>query len=340
MKRSILSIQGLLCMIVFALMTSCTDEGVEVVSQDTSWQIDQQYIDSDIREQLKLDPYTDLVYIGAGDLDLNIHAHSDTKNISLDDSTLTFKVKVTNVRKEDLKVSIKKDDSFLKNYLVNVEGVPTLPDNAYTLTGNVIKAGELETIVTMKFTDPGKMTSTNGYASAFVLTMEGATDHIRVAKTRNLIFVRTDLTIKLDNVDSSNAPISGTSFNTGLTFDGNAGINLFPKLTDGNINSDEWYPGSTDGYLIINVNPKSVINGIMVNTDTGTSYSLKKCDISADLGNGQWVDFGTYDRTTKSNVANIKFKTPIEVSRLRISNIRGFSGTGKYVSFYEIHLYK
>lgn len=340
MKNRILYVQGMLWMIVLVLISSCNGEGVEVVEQDTSWQIDQEYIDGDVRQQLKLDPYTDLIYLGAGDLYKKVNAYNDTKNTTLSQGSFSFIVKITKAYKEDLKINLVKDDASLSTFPDNVEGVAVLPEKAYKIEGNVLKAGQTETTVTVNFVNPSLLVDENGYVAAFKLNMEGTHDHLSIAHTRNVVLFRTDLTVKLDIINSDNNTVSGTSFNTGLTFESNVNSGRLSGLIDGNVNGTDWYPSGSTGYLIINLAEKTPITGLMINTDNSNMYMLKSCTVSADLGNGRWTDIGVYDRSVKGTVANINFKSPLAVTRLKISNLGAFSGSGKYVSVYEVHLYK
>lgn len=62
MKRRIKSAQSILWVLLLILSASCSKDEIQIVDQDTSWQMDNKYIEEDIREQLGIDPFTDLVY--------------------------------------------------------------------------------------------------------------------------------------------------------------------------------------------------------------------------------------------------------------------------------------
>ena len=64
MKRKIKSAQSILWVLLLILSASCSKDEIQIVDQDTSWQMDNKYIEEDIREQLGIDPFTDLVYLG------------------------------------------------------------------------------------------------------------------------------------------------------------------------------------------------------------------------------------------------------------------------------------
>lgn len=64
MKRRIKSAQSILWVLLLILSASCSKDEIQIVDQDTSWQMDNKYIEEDIREQLGIVPFTDLVYLG------------------------------------------------------------------------------------------------------------------------------------------------------------------------------------------------------------------------------------------------------------------------------------
>ena len=59
MKRRIKSAQSILWVLLLILSASCSKDEIQIVDQDTSWQMDNKYIEEDIREQLGIDPFTD-----------------------------------------------------------------------------------------------------------------------------------------------------------------------------------------------------------------------------------------------------------------------------------------
>lgn len=55
MKRRIKSTQSILWVLLLILSVSCSKDEIQIVDQDTSWQMDNKYIEEDIREQLGID---------------------------------------------------------------------------------------------------------------------------------------------------------------------------------------------------------------------------------------------------------------------------------------------
>ena len=111
MKRRIKSAQSILWVLLLILSASCSKDEIQIVDQDTSWQMDNKYIEEDIREQLGIDPFTDLVYLGYyGNPYTQLEAINDLVNTTLvGKNELSFKVKVTKPYKEDIKVNLMKD---------------------------------------------------------------------------------------------------------------------------------------------------------------------------------------------------------------------------------------
>ena len=95
MKRRIKSAQSILWVLLLILSASCSKDEIQIVDQDTSWQMDNKYIEEDIREQLGIDPFTDLVYLGYyGNPYTQLEAINDLVNTTLvGKNELSFKVK-------------------------------------------------------------------------------------------------------------------------------------------------------------------------------------------------------------------------------------------------------
>lgn len=55
MKRRIKSTPSILWVLLLVLSASCSKDEIQIVDQDTSWQMDNKYIEEDIREQLGID---------------------------------------------------------------------------------------------------------------------------------------------------------------------------------------------------------------------------------------------------------------------------------------------
>lgn len=110
MKRIIKSTPNILWVLLLTLTASCSKDEIQIVDQDTSWQMNNQYIEEDIREQLGIDPFTDLVYLEYyGKPYIQLKATNDLVSTTLEgENELSFKVKITKPYKEDVRFFLAK----------------------------------------------------------------------------------------------------------------------------------------------------------------------------------------------------------------------------------------
>lgn len=240
MKRRIKSAQSILWVLLLILSASCSKDEIQIVDQDTSWQMDNKYIEEDIREQLGIDPFTDLVYLGYyGNPYTQLEAINDLVNTTLvGKNELSFKVKVTKPYKEDIKVNLMKEDKLVTDFPEMAEGIPLFPSENCTFEGGVLKAGELETTVKLTIKDVEKLNNLSGYVMAIKLTMEGSHEHLAIARTRSAYFVKLNLSIRLNNIDSSNKKIEGKGFNKEISFKSDIRPDKLGSLNDGNFTAN------------------------------------------------------------------------------------------------------
>lgn len=135
MKRRIKSTPSILWVLLLVLSASCSKDEIQIVDQDTSWQMDNKYIEEDIREQLGIDPFTDLVYLGYyGKPYIQLEAINDLVSTTLvGKNELSFKVKVTKPYKEDIQVNLIKEDKLMADFPEMVEGIPSFRTKAAPL---------------------------------------------------------------------------------------------------------------------------------------------------------------------------------------------------------------
>ncbi|NYI49043.1 DUF1735 domain-containing protein [Macellibacteroides fermentans] len=305
--------------------SACNTNEVEVVQQDTSWQMDRKYIEEDIREQLGIDPFTNLAYLGYYDSPyLQINAKNDLSNTTIPNGTeYSVKVKLSNVYKENVTVSLVKDDNLMSQFPEKVEGISIFPEDTYSLEPAIVKAGETEAVFKITFKNLNKLNNNKGYVMALKLQIEGTHQNLQVAKTRVNYFVRMRVEIQLDNVDSSNMPIEGTLFNSNLTFESNIRPDKLGSLKDGDLTVNKWYTSTEASYLDIIIPEKTSIKGLLLHTTSG--YALKGCDVLVEE-NGEWVNNGAFEISAKSLACYVKFKKPVECTKIRLIKIKQFSG--------------
>lgn len=312
-------------------LNSCSEEKVEVVTQDTSWQIDHKYIEEDIRELLGFDPHTDLLYFGYyNDPVVMLNAIYDTEHTTIQEGDeLSFTVKVTKPLKEDVVIKLQKEDAALNNYPQNIEDVARVTEDNCIFEPATLKAGEVATSIKMKFDKLDDLTDLSGYVLAVRLAIEGNHENLKVAQIRSTFYVRMSMKIQFDNIDSSNAPIEGTFFNRELTFESDAKPDKLGSLNDGNLTNNQWWTGSDkpDSYLDIILPEITLLKGFKMITGKATSgsYMLKSCDVLVDNGNGAWLSNGIFDRTEMNKDVYVKFKKPVQCKRIRLAKFNSFA---------------
>lgn len=337
MNKIIAYAKYILCIGCILFIVSCGDGGVEVVTQDTSWTIDNQYIEEDIREELGIDPYVDLVYFSYYNTPLKeIKANYDLEHVTVvGGNDFSFKVKITKPFKEDLTLKLAMDVD--AKFPINVEEYVKVTDENCVFETSVLKAGELETTIKFSFKDVDELKELPGAVLALTLKIENQPERVAVSKSRAAFFLKVNTAIQLENIEASNEPIDGELFNDIVTFGSNIRPDKLESLNDGNRTSNKWYTSSTlpvePPYLTMTFPEVVTIKGIRVDTNrdsssTPSNYALKSVKVLVDKGNGQWLSNGVYDQGHIKGEAYIKFKTPIQCVGIRFEDFQ--STTGKH----------
>lgn len=329
MNNVISKIKILLLLAMVITMASCSGNEVEIIEQDTSWKIDDKYITDDIREQLGIDPFKELVYFAySGSSLLQLEAVNDLKNtVIVGGEEISFRVRLTKPYAEDVAVKIVRDNELLKQFPVKIDEIPTLPESNYTLTSGVLKAGTKEAILTMNIKDANALTNKSGYVLALKLEMGGEHKGLAVAKTRFTYFMKLTLRVQLDNIDSSNTEVVGEGFNQGVQFESNRRVSVLHTLNDGNFTTNHWYTDNDKDYLTVVLPEKTLVKGFRFDTSRSAtgSYMLKSCNVFVEMPDGEWLNNGFYDRESAGGVAYIRFKTPTECTKIRFEKMKAFN---------------
>lgn len=334
MKKIIILIHLLVSVAALSFITSCGDDGVEIVSQDTDWTMDSQYIEEDIREKLGLDPYKDFVYFGYLQNPFYIlEAIYDMEHVTISkgNTDMAVKVRITRPFEKDLTLKLVKDDAV---FPVNVEGYGTMSESNFTSDTQVLKAGEREVTMHVSLKDFDKMSDVSGYVLALKLVMDGEYENLSVSQIRSNIFVKIDVVVRIDNIDSSNNPVAGTLLdNTSVLFESNTnGKNLF-KLNDGNTYMNPWYPFS-GGYLNMTLPQQILMKSIKID-----SSDLAALEVYIDKGDGIWIAHGAFKIKDKTKIVYVTFKKPTLCSRIRFEKM--FTRTSSSMpDIYEINFIK
>ncbi len=329
MNKIIAYAKCILCIGCILFIVSCGDDGVEVVSQDTSWTIDNRYIEEDIREELGVDPYVDLVYFSYYNVPLEeIKANYDLEHVTVvGGNDFSFKVKITKPFKDDLTLKLAVDAD--AKFPINVEEYAKVTDENCVFGTAVLKAGELETTIKFSFKDVDELKELPGAVLALTLKIENQPERVAVSKSRATFFLKVNTAIQLENIEASNEPIDGELFNDNVTFESDRPKGL-ESLNDGDRKKNSWWTSNEQSYLTMTFPSVVTIKGIRVDTNSSasSSYGLKKLKVMVDKGDGQWLSNGVYDQGHIAGEVNIKFKTPIECVGIRFEEMQ--STTGKY----------
>lgn len=321
---------SILCLGCLFLITSCGDDGVEIVSQDTIWTIDNQYIEEDVREELGINPFVDLVYFHYYGTPLkSIKANYDLEHVTLvGDNDFSFKVKITKPFKEDvtLKLAVNPDAQFPENV---EEYVKVAEDNCVLGTA-VLKAGEVEAIIKFSFKDPDQLKEMPGAVLALTLKIDNQPEQLDVSQSRGTFFIKVNTAIQIENIEASNEPIEGDLFNDNVTFESDIRPDKVNSLNDGNRTKNLWYTSYEYNYLTMSFSDPVTIKGIRIDTNKNStgSYALQSVKVLVDKGNGQWLSNGVYDQGHTAGEAYIKFKVPVECVGIRLEQF--ISGNGKF----------
>lgn len=329
MNNIIAYIKSILCIGCLLFVTSCGDDGVEVISQDVSWTMDSQYIEEDVREELGIDPFTDLIYFSYYSTPLMlVKANYDLEHVTLvGDNDYSFKVKITKPFKEDLKLKLTTSPD--AHFPVAVEEYAKVADDNCILGTAVLKAGELETTIKFSFKDIDKLNELPGSVLALTLAIENQQEHLSVSKSRGAFFMKVDTAIQIENIEASNEPIEGDLFNDNLTFESDRTSGLV-SLNDGDRKKNSWWTSGVQSYLTTIFSSSVTLKGIRIDTNPGatSAYALKSVKVMVDNGNGQFLSNGVYDQGHKEGVVYIKFKKPIKCEKIRLEYF--VSTTGKF----------
>ena len=320
----------LICVLLsVAAFTACEDEdrGL-VVSQDTSYQLDPDYVYVDIPKEFQFDA-TNILYLD-GKTVLNLNAKTDGTNTNIIEGTeFTFNVRIKKALDKDLTVRLVQDEELLNEY--NAGGAVLFPEESVAVSDVVIPAGQTSAPVTLSIQNLDKLTDLSGYILPLRLQIGQTTDEVKVSIQKYSVFVQMALEFGKDNVDASSfKEFDGEQFNNVITFDSNRTSGL-SRLNDGNLTSGTWY-GYSQHYLTMTLPSAEVVKGLRLVLNN--SYQLGHIKLSVDEGNG-YINYGSFDFDEKSNVY-IKFKEPVSVKAIKMEEFLCVGGKDNGPEIYEI----
>lgn len=341
MNKIICTTKALLALGMLASMSSCVDDRIEIVEQDTSWEIDDKYITDDIREQLGIDPFSELVYFERAS-ELVLDGMSDLQSTIIEQGNeLKLNVRITAPFEQDLNLKIVRVDSLLKQYPGGVGEFISYPEESFSTETQILKAGMSEVEFNLTLKNLNSLKHIPGYILPLRVEIADGVENVKVAKSRGVFFVKLKMKLGRENIaDSFDLEIEGTAFNSKeeLNFESNV-ISGLAALNDGVFNGT-WYPRDLTSYLIIKLAKKETIKGIKCYVKTGT-YNLEKVRVSANLSEADDFIQGvfTVPESINKNLYWIKFKEPIQTDQIKLDLFSGKKGV-KDPDFTEIYLVK
>ena len=314
------------CMLLsVAAFTACddADRGL-VVSQDTSYQLDPDYVYVDIPKEFQFDA-TNILYMD-GKTVLSLNAKTDGTTTSIVEGTeFTFNVRIKKALDKDLTVSLVQDEELLNEY--NAGSAVMFPAETVSLSNAVIPAGQTSTTVTLNFQDLNQLQELAGYILPLRLQVGEATDEVKVSIQKYSVFVQMAVEFGKDNIDSSSFKefAYNDAFNDIITFDASVRTSSLKYLKDGYHSGSTWY-GSKSDWLSMTLPEPEVLLGICIHTVTG-SWKLGALNMYVDEGAG-YIKYGTVEFNEDSGIY-IKFKQPTMVKSIKIDNTLTISGSSQ-----------
>ena len=318
------------CMLLsVAAFTACddADRGL-VVSQDTSYQLDPDYVYVDIPKEFQFDA-TNVLYLD-GKTVLNLNAKTDgTTTTIVEGNEFTFNVRIKKALAQDLTIRLVQDEELLKEY--SAGSAIMFPAATVALSDVVIPAGQTSASVTLTIQNLEQLTDMAGYILPLRLQVGQATDDVKVSIQKYSVFVQMAVEYGKDNVDTSSfQEFEGEQFNSTISFDSNKTSGL-SRLNDGNLTSGTWY-GYSQHWLTMTLPEAEVVKGMRFVLNN--SYQLGHIKISVDEGNG-YINYGTFDFNERSNLY-IKFKQPVSVKSIKLEEFLCVGGKDNGPELYEI----
>lgn len=320
----------LICVLLsVAAFTACNDEdrGL-VVSQDTSYQLDPDYVFVDIPKEFQFDA-TNILYLD-GKTVLNLNAKTDGTTSSIIEGTeFTFNIRIKKALSNDLTVRLVQDEELLNEY--NAGGAVFFPEETVSLSEVVIPAGQTSVPVTLSFQNLEKLIDLKGYILPLRLQVGQTTEEVEVSIQKYSVFVQMAVEFVKDNVDTSSfKEFEGEQFNDILSFDSDKSTSSLSRLNDGKYNNS-WYP-YFDNYLIMTLPQVETIKGFCIYLDS--YYTLGHMKVQVDEGNG-YINYGVIDFNEYPWVY-IKFKEPVPVKSIKLSEFLQTDGSNNGPELYEI----
>ena len=321
------------CMLLsVAAFTACddADRGL-VVSQDTSYQLDPDYVYVDIPKEFQFDA-TNVLYLD-GKTVLNLNAKTDGTTTGIKEGTeFKFNVRIKKALDKDLSVSLVQDVELLNEY--NAGSAVLFPAETVALSDVVIPAGQTSATVTLNFQNLDQLTELAGYILPLRLQVAQATDDVKVSVQRYSVFVQMALEFGKDNVDTSSFQefAYNEAFNDIIYM--SSDYATVSKLQDGSLSSSTYL--YEDDYIEMSLDKAEELLGFRIHIRSkGASYQLGHLAMQVDEGNG-YINYGNFE-FNEDKVVYFKFKQPTMVKSIKITGCKSVGNKNNGPDLYEIY---
>ena len=311
-----------LCSFLFAMgfFSACSDndKGL-VVSQDTSYQLDEDYVFVDIPEQFTFDD-SNILYLDGKALIKLTGSASDEGTTIKGGTTFKFKVKLKRALDRTLVVNFKKDESLLDN-LPDAKKLLPFPEECYQISEAVIPAGHTEVEVTLELVNVDLLVE-SGYVLPIRIETAETVEGLHNSVQWYSFVVQLELEKAKNNISDNTGEVVGTRFNQYIVFESDKTDGLY-KLNDGK-EWGQWYPNK-DSYLLMTLPDVEVIKGITFLTQTGSWSTLGQFKLYVKEESGSYY-YGEVKRKQTDGYLHINFKQPVPVKSVRLEEIRDTDG--------------
>lgn len=328
MKKIIKTIA--LC-IAAAAFTACSDDQRgDVISQDTSYEVDQDYVFVDIPPVFDFDP-SNIVYLKGKTVVKLTGKHSDGVTQIKEGTEFEFSIRLKRALDKDVVIRLKEDRTLLDEYPDGAD-LMSFPESTASVSEVTMKAGTKEAIAKISLNNINMLNEMPGYILPLRLEISDALSDILISSEFYSVIVQLNIELGKENIDPSNEEIPGIQFNDIITFESNRSRYL-EDLYDGD-HDTYWDAGSEEAYLLMTLPSPMKILGIRFVLKS-SFYALGQMNVYAKESKG-FMSYGRVERDTKGKDLYLRFKEPTEITSIKLDGLRTAGGR-KYAEIYEIY---
>lgn len=318
--------------IATAAFAACSDgQRGEVISQETSYEIDQDYVFVDIPPVFDFDP-SNILYLKGKTIVKLTGKHSDGVTNIKEGTDFEFSIRLKRALDKDVVIRLKEDRTLLDEYPDGAD-LMSFPETTASVSEVTMKRGTKEAIAKISLQNINKLSEMPGYILPLRLEIADAASDILVSSEFYSVIIQLNIELGKDNIDTSNEAINGMQFNDIVTFESNRSRYL-ECLHDGDHDS-YWDAGSEEAYLQMSLPSPMKILGIRFVLKS-SFYALGQMNVYAKESKG-FMSYGRVERDTKGKDLYVRFKEPTEITSIKLDGLRTAAGR-MYAEIYEIYL--